>query len=67
MMGLRYLVTEHVGKGMMVQMLQDGILKLNHCCLMSCLKGGKYTHARGSRKLHVVCGVHPKVSRRKGC
>jgi hypothetical protein len=29
-MGLRYLVGEHVGKGMMVQMFQDGILKLNH-------------------------------------
>jgi hypothetical protein len=29
-MGLRYLIREHVGKGMMVQMFRDGILKLNH-------------------------------------
>jgi hypothetical protein len=29
-MGLRYPIKKHVRKGMMVQMLQDGILKLNH-------------------------------------
>jgi hypothetical protein len=29
-MGFRYFIEEHVGKGMMVQMLQDGILKSNH-------------------------------------
>jgi hypothetical protein len=29
-MGFRYPIREHVGKGMMVQMLQDEILKLNH-------------------------------------
>jgi hypothetical protein len=30
MMGFKYPIGEHVGKGMMVQMLQDGILKSNH-------------------------------------
>ncbi len=30
MMGFRYHVREHVRKDMMVQMLQDGILKLNY-------------------------------------
>jgi hypothetical protein len=30
MMGFKYLVEKHVGNNMMVQMLQDGILKLNH-------------------------------------
>jgi hypothetical protein len=30
MMGLRYPIGEHAKKGMMVQTLQDGILKLNH-------------------------------------
>jgi hypothetical protein len=29
-MGFKYHVREHARKGMMVQMLQDGILKLNH-------------------------------------
>jgi hypothetical protein len=29
-MGLKYFVKKYVGNGMMVQMLQDGILKLNH-------------------------------------
>jgi hypothetical protein len=29
MMGLKCPIEKHVGKGMMVQMLQDGILKLN--------------------------------------
>jgi hypothetical protein len=30
MMGLKYLVGEHVKEGMMMQMLQNGILKMNH-------------------------------------
>jgi hypothetical protein len=30
MMGLKCLIEEHARKGMMVQMLRDGILKLNH-------------------------------------
>jgi hypothetical protein len=30
MMGYIYFIKEHVGKGMMVQMLLDGILKPNH-------------------------------------
>jgi hypothetical protein len=29
-MGLKCLVGEHAGKGMMVQTFQNGILKLNH-------------------------------------
>jgi hypothetical protein len=29
-MGFKYLVEEHAGKGMMMWMLQNGILKLNH-------------------------------------
>jgi len=29
-MGFKYHVEKHVGKNMMVEMLQDGILKLNH-------------------------------------
>jgi hypothetical protein len=29
-MGLNYFVKEHVRKGMMVQMFQNGILKMNH-------------------------------------
>ncbi len=29
-MSLRYPIENHVGKGMIVQMLQDGTLKLNH-------------------------------------
>jgi hypothetical protein len=35
MMGFKYLVGEHVGKGMMVQMLQNEILKLNHLLPMN--------------------------------
>jgi hypothetical protein len=29
-MGLRYPIRKHVKEGMVVQMFQDGILKLNH-------------------------------------
>ncbi len=29
-MGFKYLVKEHAKKGMMVQMFQSGILKMNH-------------------------------------
>jgi hypothetical protein len=45
-MGLRYLVVEHAGKGMMVQTFQDGILKLNHLLLDEFSKGRKYTHVK---------------------
>jgi hypothetical protein len=30
MMGLKYPIGEHVKEGMMMQMLQNGILKMNH-------------------------------------
>jgi hypothetical protein len=43
-MGFRYLVEEHVGKVMMVQTLQDGILKLNHLLPNELFKWKK-THA----------------------
>jgi hypothetical protein len=53
-MGLRYLVGEQAGKGMMVQILQDGILKSNHLYLISCSKGGKHIRVRGSKRLQFV-------------
>ncbi len=40
-MGLTYPIKEHVGKGMMVQTLQDGILKLNHLLFDELFKGKK--------------------------
>ncbi len=41
-MGFKYLVGErYVGKGMMVQMLGDGILKLNHVLLDELFKRKK--------------------------
>jgi hypothetical protein len=44
MMGFRYFVKEHVGKGMVVQTFQDGILKSNHLLPNELLKWKK-THA----------------------
>jgi hypothetical protein len=42
-MALRYFVEEHAREGMMVQTLQDGILKSNHLLLNELFK--KKTHA----------------------
>jgi len=49
-MGFRYLVEEHVEKGMMVQMMIDGILKSNY----SLFKGKKHTHVGGNKKSQVT-------------
>jgi hypothetical protein len=46
-MGLKYPITEHAKKGIMVQMLQDGILKLNHLLFDELFK---------QRKTHVNWG-----------
>jgi hypothetical protein len=40
-MGFKYLIKKHVKKGMMVQTLQDGILKLNHLLFDELFKGKK--------------------------
>jgi hypothetical protein len=40
-MGFKYLVKEHAEKGMMVQTLQDGILKSNHLMLDELFKWKK--------------------------
>jgi len=40
-MGFKYPIIKHVKKGMMVQMLQDGILKLNHLLLDELFKQKK--------------------------
>ncbi len=42
-MGFKYHVGKHVGKGMMVQTFQDGILKLNHLLIDELFKWKK-TH-----------------------
>jgi hypothetical protein len=42
-MGLKYLAEEHVGKGMMVQMILNGILKLNYSLFDELFKAKK-TH-----------------------
>jgi hypothetical protein len=41
MTGLIYPIEKHVGKGMMVEMLQNGILKLNHFLSEKLLKWKK--------------------------
>jgi hypothetical protein len=43
MMGFKYFVRKHAGEGMMVQMFQDGILKLNHLLLDELFKRGRHT------------------------
>jgi hypothetical protein len=40
-MGFKYFVRKHVGKGMMVQMFQDRILKSNHLLPNELFKGKK--------------------------
>jgi hypothetical protein len=52
-MGFKYHVRKHARKGMMVQMFQDGILKVNHLLPNEMFKRKK-THKLGvveSRKL----------------
>jgi hypothetical protein len=49
-MGFRYLVEEHVGKGMMVQMIMDGILKSNYSLFDELFKGKKHTHVGGNKR-----------------
>jgi hypothetical protein len=51
-MGFRYFIKEHVGKCMMVQMLQDSILESNHL-LFDELKRKK-THKCGVVKDHIT-------------
>jgi hypothetical protein len=41
MMGFKCSIGEHVGKGMMVETFQDGILKLNHLLLDELFKWKK--------------------------
>jgi hypothetical protein len=50
-MGFIYLVKEHSGKGMMMQMLRDGILKLNHLLPNGLFKGKKTCMYWGQEKI----------------
>jgi hypothetical protein len=45
-MGLKYPIEKHVKKGVMVQMLQNGILKMNHLLLNELFRR-KETHVLG--------------------
>jgi hypothetical protein len=49
-MSFKYFVKERVGKGMMVQTLLDGILKVNHSLFDELFKGKKNTHVLGAIK-----------------
>ncbi len=51
-MGFKYPIENHVGKGMMVQMLQNGILKLNHLLFNELFKQKKHAWTRGDKKSH---------------
>jgi hypothetical protein len=52
MMGFRYPVEEHARKGMIVKMLQDGILKLNHFFFDKLFKQNE-THELGMVENHM--------------
>jgi mannitol/fructose-specific phosphotransferase system IIA component (Ntr-type) len=52
-MGFRYFIKEHVGKCMMVQMLQYGILESNHLLFDELLKRKK-THKYGVVEDHIA-------------
>jgi hypothetical protein len=54
MMGIRCHFGKHAKKCMMVQMLQDGILKLNHLLLVELLKWKKKCTGWGGRRLNVA-------------
>jgi hypothetical protein len=50
-MGFKYLIKKHVGKGMMVQTFQDGILKSNHILLDEIMKWRKTCTIQGQQKI----------------
>ncbi len=52
-MGLRCPIKKHVGKVMMVQMFQDGILKLNHLLFDELFKWKNDTHELRVVKYHM--------------
>ncbi len=62
-MGVRYLDEKHVGKGMTMYTLQDGILKLNH------LLPDELFKKKNIRKLGVVedCMLFWSVARKGKC
>jgi hypothetical protein len=54
MMSFKYFVEEYVRKGIMVQMLQDEIVKSNHLLFNELLKRGKHAHAMGDKRSHAT-------------
>jgi hypothetical protein len=52
-MGFKYFIKEHVGKCMMLQMLQDSILESNHLLFDELLKRKK-THKCGVVEDHIT-------------
>jgi hypothetical protein len=70
-MGFRCPVEKHAEKGLMVQMFQNGILKLNHLLLDELFKwagGGKGSHVvlKCCWKGNVFLSTCVKALRRKG-
>jgi hypothetical protein len=57
-MGLKYPIGEHVKEGMMMQMFQNVILKMNHLLFDEFFKRGKHACAKGSRRSCVVIDLH---------
>ncbi len=53
-MSFKYFVEEYVRKGIMVQMLQDEIVKSNHLLFNELLKRGKHAHAMGDKRSHAT-------------
>jgi hypothetical protein len=77
MIGFIYPIEEHAKKGMMMQTLQNGILKLNHLLPNELFNGRKTCTCWGSKRLQatlsccwkrkVLLSTHVKVSRKKVC
>ncbi len=51
-MNFKYFIREHVGKGMTMQTLQGGILKLNHLLSDELFKWKRHAQIEGGRKSH---------------
>ncbi len=54
MRGFKYFIRKHVGKGMMVQTFQDGILKSNHLLFDELFKWKKTNASWGHRGSHAT-------------
>jgi hypothetical protein len=53
-MGFKYLVKEHAREGMMMQTLQNGILKMNHLLSNELFKKWKHVDVGGDKRSHVA-------------